>query len=195
MAIVPTGGKKFEKPSAGIWLARVIDVVQLGLVPNKNTQFAPVVRTQIKWVLAPVPGQGLPTHDSEGRAFQHIEQPPAKMTPPTKYQASRMYKLAEQVFGGPQNIPQPFDDEYFMDRINQIVLVTSGQNAEYRSIAAMMPVAPAQLLLVPKVPDGYIRVQNRPKQSGQQNPATTPMTTTSFNPTRVQDIQDEDIPF
>lgn len=195
--LIPAGGKKFEKPSAGIWLGRVIDVEELGLVQSKGN-FAAQVRTRIVWVVAPVPGQGLSNVDSEGRAFRHMEQPPSKMTPPTKYQASRMYKLAEQVFGGADKIPVPFDDEFFMDRVNQLVLVTNGPMGEFRSIAAMMPVPAAMIGLVPAVPTGFVRAKDRPKQQGQQgqqNPVTPSTAAANVQSAPAQEIQDEDIPF
>ena len=37
--LVESGGKKFEKPSPGMWLARIIDVVELGLVVPKNPMY------------------------------------------------------------------------------------------------------------------------------------------------------------
>ncbi len=197
--LIATGGKKFEKPSPGIWLGRTIDVVELGSVPSKGG-FPAQVRTRIVWVVAPVPGQGLSVVDSEGRQFRHMEQPPSKMTPPTKYQASRMYKLAEQVFGGADKIPTPFDDEFFMDRVNQLVLVTNGPMGEFRTIAAMMPVPPAMMSLVPAVPTGYVREKDRPKQSGQQGQPTQVSSpalsgvTSNVNQAQVE-IADEDIPF
>jgi hypothetical protein len=193
--LIQTGGKKFEKPSPGIWLGRVIDVEELGLVPSKGN-FAPQVRTRIVWVVAPVPGQGLPNVDSEGRAFRHMEQPPSKMTPPTKYQASKMYKLAEQIFGGVDKIPVPFDDEFFMDRTNQLILTTNGPMGEFRNIVAAMPVPAAMMSLVPPVPTGFVRAKDRPKQPGQAQatPAVaSPATVVVAAP--VQEIDDSDILF
>jgi hypothetical protein len=188
MALVKSGGKNFEKPSAGIWLGRIIDVVQLGLVTPKNPLYPTQVKMRVFWVVAPVPGQGLNAVDSEGRSFSHMEEMPSKMTPPTKYQASKMYKLAEQVFGGADKIPVPFDDEFFMGRTNQLVLVTNG---EYRNIAAAMPVPANLLSFVPAVPAGYVRIKDRPKQAG-QTPTQAPVQQ-SVAPSL--DIPDEDIPF
>lgn len=194
--LIPQGGKKFEKPGAGIYLGRVIDVVELGSVASKNPQFAAQVRTRIVWVVRPVPGQGLPDVDSEGRPFRHMEQPPSKMTPPTKYQASRMYKLAEQVFGGADKIPAPFDDEFFMDRVNQLVLTTNGPMGEFRTIAAMMPVPANLLALVPAVPQGFQRQKDRPAQ-GQTTTAAQPSGVAQATVTAAPaaEISDEDIPF
>lgn len=194
--LIATGGKKFEKPSPGIWLGRIIDVEELGLVASKGN-FAPQVRTRIVWVVAPVPGQGLPAADSEGRPFRHMEQPPSKMTPPTKYQASKMYKLAEQIFGGVDKIPVPFDDEFFMNRTNQLILTTNGPMGEFRNIVAAMPVPDALAALVPPVPAGFVRAKDRPKQPQQGQPAqqNTVQTATVQAAAPVQEIADEDIPF
>lgn len=200
MALVKTGGKDFNeiRPPAGMWLARTIDVVQLGLVASKQG-FAPVERTRIIWALAPVPGNGLPTLDKDGNQFQHAQAPPAKMTAQTKFQPSDMYKLASMTFGGDDKIPMPFDDEYFMDRINQIVLVTNGEGGKYRKIAAMMPVPANLLSLVPAVPAGYVRVQNRPARPQQAQPAQptvqTQVKVAQAYVAPAQQIADEDIPF
>lgn len=197
--LIATGGKKFEKPSPGIWLGRVIDVEELGLVASKGP-FAAQVRTRIVWVLAPVPGQGLPAADSEGRSFRHMEQPPSKMTPPTKYQASKMYKLAEQIFGGVDKIPVPFDDEFFMDRVNQLILTTNGPMGEFRNIVAAMPVSAAMLSLVPAVPTGFVRAKDRPKTQGQpgqpvQQAAVATASVQAAAAPVAQEISDEEIPF
>jgi hypothetical protein len=177
--LIPEGGKKFEKPTPGIYLGRVIDVVELGEVKAKNPQFASAVRTRVVWVLN--------AKDKEGKPLRYVEQPAAKMTPPTKYRASRMYEIANGVFNG--NIPVPFDDEYLVGRANQLVLTQSG---EYINLSAILPVPPGQESQVPPVPQGFVRDKDKPKQ-GQPQQNAAPQQAPA--PQSAAPQQAEEIPF
>lgn len=197
--IVESGGKNFPKADPGIYLARIIDVVELGLVKSKNSAFKDQVRTRVFWVLNSMEAaaQGKFAKDPDGRWFTHMEEMPTKMTPPTKYQASRMYRLAEQIFGGADKLPTPFDDEFFMGRTNQIVLSFNGQNSKYRTITSILPLPKSLESMVPPVPEGFVRARDRKPAGqaaanvpGQVAPAPTP-TQTSYVPPET----DEDISF
>lgn len=194
MAVIPQGGKQFEKVKPGIWLGTIIDVVELGLVPSKNPQFPdPVVRTRVVWVLN--------YNDSNGNPQQHAEQPPSKVTPPTKYKASRFWTIAQGVLG---TVPQPFDDEILVGRSNQLVFMQEGERVV---LAAILPVPPGQT--PPPIPKGFVRYSLRPKNQpattqaapAQAAPAAQPPAagTDSFgmkyDNAPAPEVADEDIPF
>lgn len=207
MAMVPSGGKDFPKPDPGIYLARIIDSVNLGLV-QKNPAYPPAIRHRLFWVVNSIEAaaQGKFLKTADGKWLTHMEEMPYKMTPPTKFQASSMYKLAEGVFGGSDHIPMPFDDEFFMGRVNQIVLTFNGQNSKYRKITSVLPVPQSLLAFVPPVPEGFVRAKDRPAKPQQGQPATAtvaaPATSTVLTsgstlvaPSYVPEPTDEDIPF
>lgn len=192
MAVVPSGGKNFEKADAGIYLARIIDVHNLGLVQPKNPQYAAQVRVRLYWILY---DPNRPEYkQADGSLFRHMKEMPWKMTPPTKFKESTMYGIARQVFGGANNIPQPFDDDLFIGRANQIVLTVSGQNNEYRDITSILPVPKGMEKLVPTIPANYVRMQNR-QQQGQQSSSLAGTAATVATAAPAQQVADEDIPF
>jgi hypothetical protein len=193
MAVVPSGGQDFEKPDAGIYLARIFDVFNRGLVQSKNPANPPVVRVRLYWVLF---DPNRPDYKQKnGMPFTHMKDMPWKMTPPTKYKASAMYDVARGVFNGAANIPAPFDDDLFIGRANQIVL-TIGQDPQYREITSILPVPKGMEQLVPVIPAGYIRLQNRPKQGTlASTQAAGQAVVATAAPAAQQEVADEDIPF
>ncbi len=185
--LIPSGGKKFERAKAGIYLGTIIDVVELGEVKSNNPRFPnPKVRTRIVWVLN--------ANDSEGRALRYMEQPSSVMTPPGKYRASRMYEISAGVLG---TVPVPFDDEVLLHRSNQLVLMQEG---EYVNLKAILPVPAGQT--PPPVPQGFVRDKDKPKDANGQA-ATGQAVVQSAAPSIAQPaapavapvVADEDIPF
>lgn len=189
--LVQSGGKKFDK-TPGKYIGRIIDVENLGIKQPTNPAYKAVNKTAIYWVL-----NALDKESGEPRT--HREEMPTKMTPQTKYKASRMYEIAEGVFGGASNIPMPFDDEFFMGRCNELILIPNG---EYLKAAAFLPV-PAGVAL-PAVPAGFIRKRNRTQQNGAAPAQAAPVQQAAPAQAQVQayvtapveqEIADEDIPF
>lgn len=193
MAVVPSGGQNFEKADAGIYLARIFDVFNRGLVQSKNAQYEPQVRVQVYWILF---DPNRPEYKQKnGSLFTHMKDMPWKMTPPTKYKESTMYGIARQVFGGAQNIPVPFDDDLFIGRANQVVL-TIGSDPQYREITSILPVPKGLERLVPTIPAGYVRVKDRPaKPQGQTTATATVSAPATAQTSYVSEVADEDIPF
>jgi len=178
--LIPSGGKKFERAKAGIYLGTIIDVVELGEVASKNPRFPnPKVRTRIVWVLN--------ANDADGRPLRYMEQPSSVMTPPGKYRASRMYEISAGVLGGV--IPVPYDDEVLLHRSNQLVLMQEG---EYVNLKAILPVPPGQT--PPPVPQGFVRDRDKPKDANGQTvqSAAPSIGNTAAAPATAAD---EDIPF
>jgi hypothetical protein len=191
--LIDGGGRKFEKPDAGMFLGTIIDVIDLGLVPSKNPKFPdPKVRIRIVWVLD--------KNDSEGKPYVIMEQPTAKASDGgggTK--KSRLYEIYEGVFGTAP--PIPFESENFIGRSNLLFLAREG---EYVNIKGFMPVPAGQVL--PVAPAGFVRDKDDPKKQAvrvakAQTLAGQPVqrgagvvgstAQTSLTPT----VSDEDIPF
>lgn len=161
--LIPDGGKKFENPDAGVFLATIIDAVYLpNYVPKKpNPAFpsVPVNRLRVVWVLD--------KNDSEGRPYRVSEQPPFKMVNGTK--KSRLYEIYEGVFQGA--IPVPYNSEDLIGRSNRLFLAKEG---EYTNIKGFMPLMPGDV--PPKSPADFVREKDRPKQG--TTALTTNITTT-----------------
>lgn len=179
--LIPSGGKKFERAKAGIYLGTIIDVVELGEVASKNPRFPnPKVRTRIVWVLN--------ANDTEGRPLRYMEQPSSVMTPPGKYRASRMYEISAGVLGGV--IPVPYDDEVLLHRSNQLVLMQEG---EYVNLKAILPVPAGQT--PPPVPKDFIRDKDKPKDAAGQTVQSAAPAIAQPAAVNAPAVADEDIPF
>lgn len=179
MLVTDTGGKEFEKPESGIFLGTIIDVVDLGLVPNKDPKLAAQVRVRILWVLD--------KNDSEGNPFRVMEQPTAKISS-AGVRPSRLYEICVGVLGTAP--PVPFDTEALIGKSNQLFITKEGQ---YSNIKGFLPL-PAGAV-APKAPANFVRAKDRSK------PGTTqaePAQTVNLNSPSQQpavSVPDQDIPF
>jgi hypothetical protein len=181
--IVDRGGKKFEKPDAGVFLGTIIDVVELGLVPSKNPKFPdPQVRLRIVWVLD--------KNDSEGHPYRIIEQPTAKLSDGgNNTKKSRLYEICEGVFQSAP--PVPFNTEDLIGRSNALFLAKEG---DYTNIKGFMPVPAGKT--PPSAPAGFVRDKDDPKKiaarTANKNGGASAANTQSATPVQVAE---EDIPF
>lgn len=166
MAQIPTGGKKFEKPDAGIFIGTIIDAVFLPNVPSKNSQFPePKDRLRIVWVLDKA--------DSEGRPYRIIEQPPFRIADGGNgSKKSRLYEIYEGVFQG--QIPVPYESEDLIGRANRLFLAKEG---EYTNIKGFMPLLPGDV--APKAPADFVREKDKPKNGQTAVKAASANTTTN----------------
>jgi hypothetical protein len=143
--------KKFEKPDAGAFVGTVIDVIDLGLVPSKNSKFPdPKNRTRIVWVLD--------ANDSEGKPYVIIEQPPTRMNDgSTGFKKSRLYEIWEGIL---QAAPQvPYETENLIGKSNLLYL---GKEGEFVKILGFMPVPAGKV--PPTAPAGFLRDKDDPKK-------------------------------
>lgn len=159
---VPNGGKKFEKPDAGIFIGTIVDAVFLPQVPSKNPQFPePKDRLRIVWVLDKL--------DSEGKPFRVMEQPPFRISDGgNNTKKSRLYEIYEGVFQG--RIPVPYESEDLIGRANRLFLAKEG---EYTNIKGFMPLLPGDV--APKAPADFVRHKDKPAAGASQaaKPATS----------------------
>lgn len=149
MAQIPQGGKKFERPDAGIFIGTIIDAVYLPQVPSKNPQFPePKDRLRIVWVLD--------KNDTEGKPLRVMEQPPFRIADgKNNTKKSRLYEIYEGVFQGA--IPVPYESEDLIGRANRLFLAKEG---EYTNIKGFMPLLPGDV--APKAPADYVRHKDKP---------------------------------
>ena len=178
--IVDRGGKKFEKPDAGVFLGTIIDVVELGLVPSKNPKFPdPQVRLRIVWVLD--------KNDSEGHPYRIIEQPTAKLSDGgNNTKKSRLYEICEGVFQSAP--PVPFNTEDLIGRSNALFLAKEG---DYTNIKGFMPVPAGKT--PPSAPAGFVRDKDDPKKIAARAAGKTG--TAQGQPATQTQVDDTDIPF
>jgi hypothetical protein len=191
--LIESGGKKFTKPDAGVFLGTIIDVIDLGLVPSKNPKFPdPKVRIRIVWVLD--------KNDEDGKPYVIVEQPAAKASDGgggTK--KSRLYEIYEGVFGTAP--PIPFESENFIGRSNLLFLAREG---EYVNIKGFMPVPAGQV--PPVAPAGFARDKDDPKKQAAraaraQTLANQPVqrgagvVATASPTSTVSPVDENDIPF
>lgn len=149
--LIQAGGKKFEKPDAGVFLGTIIDVIDLGLVSSKNPKFPdPQFRIRVVWVLN--------SNDSEGKPYVIIEQPTAKLSDGGGgSKKSRLYEICEGVFGTAP--PVPFESENLIGRSNLLFLAREG---DFVNIKGFMPVPAGQI--APTAPAGFVRDKDDPKK-------------------------------
>lgn len=166
MSQIPEGGKKFEKPDAGIFIGTIVDAVFLAQVASKNPQFPePKDRLRIVWVLDKA--------DKEGRPFRVMEQPPFRITDgKNNTKKSRLYEIYEGVFQG--SIPVPYESEDLIGRSNRLFLAKEG---EYINIKGFMPLLPGDV--APKAPADFVREKDKPKAGTQVTTKATTATATA----------------
>lgn len=188
--LIEKGGKKFEKPDAGVFGGTIVDIVDLGMVANKNPEFAPSLRVRIIWVLD--------KNDSEGKPYRIMEQPTQKLSDGSgKFRKSRLYEIVEGVTGQAPSFP--FDPETLLGRSNNLFLAKEG---EYTNIKGFMPLNPGQV--APKAPADFVRDKDKPKTQASTAQAQAAVQQRTANPAsnngnpqtpQVAAATDEDIPF
>jgi hypothetical protein len=165
MIIEPS--KNYEKASSGLFLATVIDIVDLGKVTN---QFGTKVKIRIVWVLN--------ANDTEGKPFRVIRQCNASIN-----EKSALYDIAKSILGTAP--PAPFDSEILIGRSNQLVIVKEADpktGKEFANIKAILPL-PAGAI-PPQAPADFKRAKDMPVASyGNQASANTTGTTSTSQST------------
>jgi hypothetical protein len=149
--------KVYEVPDTGNFIGTIIDVVDL---KNVQTNFGVQDQTRVVWVLNKM--------DSEGKPFRAVSQVNSKMSR-TAGKESKLYKLAEGVFGGEP--PTPFDTESLMGRSNELVLVKGISKKSGKPFAEVKVIMPLKAgTPIPQAPQGFVRTKD--KTGGQQRSAT-----------------------
>jgi hypothetical protein len=182
--LVNSNTKVFEKPTSGMFLGVLADIVDLGLVRNKkygNTQ--PMVR--LVWVLN--------SKDSEGNNFRVMKQVTASMS-----EKANLFGVVRDIIGKKPEVP--FELENLINTNSQLVISSeeAPDGKVYANIKAILLPQPGTPHFA--VPAGFVRnkdKKNQPATSAQPTFATTAVTAvTSTAPAAggVQ-VEDEDIPF
>lgn len=151
-------GAKFERPAPGMYLATLVDVVDL---PQVQTQYGTKDRLRFHWVLAHLNGQLYVGKD--GKAVEATLQLNANMGA----KAELPKRLAQILAQAPPVITSTEQLEgLVLGRSNIIVVVHSPNpkdaNDPYANVDGIGPIPPG-MPAAPPVPQGYVRFKNRAK--------------------------------
>jgi hypothetical protein len=180
-------GKVFYKPEAGMYLGKIIDIVEK---PGVVTKYGPKNKVMIVWTITQMSGQQY--LDPEGQPFQATAYVTATIQEKSTQPFFRnLFKIIYGILGGqPPLITSTAQlEQLLLGRANGLML-TKEPNPEkqgdfYVNIVGIMPLGPGQP--IPPTPTGFVRAKDRPKvQAGpngqpvatyQQNPAAQPAST------------------
>lgn len=151
-------GAKFERPAPGMYLATLVDVVDL---PQVQTQYGTKDRLRFHWVLAQLNGQLYIGKD--GKPVEATLQLNANMGA----KAELPKRLAQILGQAPPVITSTEQLEgLVLGRSNIIVVVHSPNpkdaNDPYANVDGIGPIPPG-MPAAPPVPQGYVRFKNRAK--------------------------------
>ena len=151
-------GAKFERPAPGMYLATLVDVVDL---PQVQTQYGTKDRLRFHWVLAHLNGQLYLGKD--GKAIEATLQLNANMGA-----KAELPKRLTQILGqAPPVITSTEQLEgLILGRSNIIVVVQApnpkDQNDPFANVDGIGPIPPG-MPAAPPIPQNYVRFKNRPK--------------------------------
>jgi hypothetical protein len=156
-------GKVFYKPEAGMYLGKIIDVVEK---PGVTTKYGPKNKVLIVWTITQMNGQQY--LDPEGQPFQATAYVTANIQEKSTQPLFRnLFKILYGVLGGaPPLITQTSQlEQVLLGRANGLML-TKEPNPEkqgdfYVNIVGIMPLGPGQP--IPPTPTGFVRAKDRPK--------------------------------
>lgn len=196
-------GAKFERPAPGMYLATLVDVVDL---PQVQTQYGLKDKLRFHWVLAHLNGQLYLT--KEGRPVEATLQLNANMGG-----KAELPKRLTQILGqAPPVITSTEQLESLTIGRSNILVIVHAPNPKdptdpYANVDGIGPIQPG-LPAAPPIPQGYVRFKNRAKTvagpngqpvqtyatpqaaaAAQQAPVATapaPAAPAAFNPTPEQ---------
>ena len=177
-------GKTFYKPEAGVYLGKIIDVVEK---PNVATQYGPKNKVLIVWAITHQ--NGSPYLDPEQTPFQATAYVTASINEKSTQPLFRnLYKIVSGVIGGqPPLITSTAQlEQLLLGRANGLML-TKEVNPQkpgdfFVNVVGIMPIAPGQP--IPPTPNNFVRAKDRPKT--QAGPAGQPVATYQQNPAASQ---------
>lgn len=170
-------GKTFERPAPGMYIATVVDVVDM---PNVTTQYGLKNKVRFHWVLATMDGRLVVGKDNQ--PIEAIAMWNATLAP-----RSDLGKNLPLILGGPVPVITGADGteqiaQLSIGRSNFLVLTPSpnikNPQDPYINVTAIGPVPPGAA--TPSVPPNYVRHKNRPKT--QAGPQGVPVQTYSHPP-------------
>ena len=186
-------GKTFERPAAGPFLGRVIDVVDMPQVKSTfNGVTSLIDKVRIIWVLGRL--DGTPYLDKEGNPFTVAEFYPAKNSP-----KSKLYKAIFEILGQAPPLYTNSDQlaELLLNRVSTLFLVKADNaqdpNDPFTNVQGHSPVSPTQV--PPAVPNGFVRDKFIPRDAQgnkiqqvktQAGPQGQPVQTFATQPTPEQ---------
>jgi hypothetical protein len=158
-----TQGRKFEKPTPGMYLATAVDLVEM---PNVQTQYGIKNKVRIHWVLAHLNGQLYIGKD--GSPVEAVGIWAANMGG-----KAELPKRLTQILGQAPPLVTSTEqlEQLVIGRSNILVLVQNPNpkdpNDPYINVDGIGPIQAG--MTAPPIPANYVRFKNRPKtQAGPQ---------------------------
>jgi hypothetical protein len=174
--LVNSNTKVFEKPTSGLFLGVLADIVDLGLVRNKkfgNVQ--PMVR--LVWILN--------SKDKEGNYFRVMRQVTASLS-----EKANLFGIVRDITGKKPEVP--FELETLIGTNSQLVISTetTADGKVYANIKAILLPQPGTQHFA--VPSGFVR--NKDSKTNTAQGQTQPAPANSVAAPSVV-VTEEDIPF
>jgi hypothetical protein len=178
-----SNSKPFEKPKGGLYVGKIIDVVDL---PNVTKTYAGVTTTKnyvrIVWVLGSA-FPGVKVLDSEGKPFRVIKQVNASMN-----EKSELFKTLTMILNQAPPLLSSTDQlaELLIGRANQLFLVEAPNPQKagdvFVNVNGIAQIQPGNE--IPATPEGFVRSKDKVKT--QAGPQGTPVQTYSQPPQQQQ---------
>lgn len=171
-------GKTFERPTGGVYLGTIVDVVDM---PQMPTAYGPKDKIRILWVLSQI--NGAPYLDKEGQPFTIAGFYNATMT-----DKSNLTKVLRQILQGQPPLITNTEDlaRLLLGRSNQLYLTQEPDQKKpgdfVTFVAGVNPLPPG--VIPPQAPAGFIRSKDRPKT--QTGPNGQPVQTYAQRPVQQQ---------
>jgi len=157
-------GKIFTKPQPGMYLATLVDMVDM---PNVQTAFGIKNKIRFHWVLSHLTGQ--PYIDKDGTPVEAVAIFTASMGA-----KAELPKRLTQILGQAPPVITSTDqlEALVIGRSNLLVLVANANpknpNDPFINVDGIGPIQPG-MPAAPPIPANYVRFKNRPKtQAGPQ---------------------------
>ena len=177
-------GKTFYKPEAGVYLGKIIDIVEK---PNVAVVFQGQTTYKNKvllvWTITQM--NGAPYLDPDGAPFQATAYVNASINEKSTQPLFRnLYKIVAGILGGqPPLITSSSQlEQLLLGKANGLMITKEPNpnkpNDAYVNIVGIMPLAPGQP--IPQTPANFVRAKDRPKT--QAGPNGQPVATYSQPP-------------
>lgn len=152
-------GKQFEKPAPGMYLATLVDMVEM---PNVQTAYGIKNKIRFHWILSHLNGQ--PYLDKEGKNFVEA----VAILNASMGAKAELPKRLSQILGQTPPVITSTEqlEQLVIGRSNILVLVASPNpqrpNEPYINVDGIGPIQ-AGMGAAPAIPASYVRAKLRPK--------------------------------
>lgn len=170
--LIQNSGKTYEKPDSGLFTGVLADIVY---IENKPSQYGPRNVARLVWILD--------AKDKNGNNYEVMAEASQSMN-----EKARLYGLAKDIRNGTPP-PVPFELDELIGSVNQLVISREKSvdgTKDFANIKAIIPAKPGEVF---KIPAGFVRRKDRPKNGPASTttvsaPATAPAASASVDNTK-----------